>query len=109
MTYESLGWVGGPIIVLNPRRFEVQGPTHPLQVMEKSLDSSCFALPFGRTLSVRLVIIETVVVIVPFFTLLMFKVLALLTPIFDLAACIPSTDDVTQISIILVSSSAAFL
>jgi hypothetical protein len=60
-------------------------------------------------LSVRLVIIRTVVIIVPFFTLLLFQVLTLLTSVFNLAACISAIDDVTQISIVLVSSSAAFL
>jgi hypothetical protein len=60
-------------------------------------------------LSVRLVIIKTIVVIVPFFTLLMFKALVLLTPIFDLATYISTVDDVMQILIILVSSSATFL
>jgi hypothetical protein len=65
--------------------------------------------PFGRMLLMRLVIIETIVVIVPFFMLLLFKALMLLTPIFDLATCISIVDDVAQISIIPVSSSAAFL
>jgi hypothetical protein len=74
--------------------------------MGKSLDSSCIASPFRRMLSVRLVIIGIVVVIVPFFTSLLFKVFALLTPIFDPVACIYATDDVAQIFIISVSSSA---
>jgi hypothetical protein len=60
-------------------------------------------------LSVRLVIIGTIVVIVPFFMLLLFKALMLLTLIFDLAACIFVADDVAQLSIIPVSSSVAFL
>jgi hypothetical protein len=58
---------------------------------------------------VRLVIIGTIAVIVPFFMLLLFKELALLTPVFNRAACISVAYDVLQISIILVSSSAAFL
>jgi hypothetical protein len=58
---------------------------------------------------VRLVIIGTIVVIVPFFTLLLFKTLVLLTPVFDPAACISTANDVTQISVIPASPSAAFL
>jgi hypothetical protein len=65
--------------------------------------------PFKRTLSVRLVIIGTIVVIVPFFTLLLFKALAFLTPVFDPVTCITAADDVAQISVIPVSSLAAFL
>jgi hypothetical protein len=77
--------------------------------MGKSLDSSCIAPPFGRTLSVRLVVIGTVVVIVPLFELLLFKALMLLAPVFNPAVCISAADDVAQISIILVSSSVVFL
>jgi hypothetical protein len=56
--------------------------------MGKSLDSSCIMPSFGRTLSVRLVIIGTIVVIVPFFTPLLFKALVLLMSVFDAAMCI---------------------
>jgi hypothetical protein len=77
--------------------------------MGKSFDSSYIVPSFGRMLSMRLVIIGTVVVIVPFFTLLLFKVLVLLPSVFNPAACISAADDITQISIILISSSAAFL
>jgi hypothetical protein len=35
---EPLGWVGGPIVLLNPQRLEVQGSTDPLQVMRERLD-----------------------------------------------------------------------
>jgi hypothetical protein len=74
--------------------------------MGKSLHSSCIVPPpFGRTLLVRLVVIGTIVVIIPFFTLLLFKVLELLTLVFNQSA----VDDDTQISIIPVSSSAMFL
>jgi hypothetical protein len=58
---------------------------------------------------VRLVIIGTIVVIVPFFTLHLFKALALRTPIFYPALCISTADDVAQIFIIPVSSLAVFL
>jgi hypothetical protein len=106
---EPLGWVCGPIIFLDTRQFEVQRPTHPLQVVEKSSDSSCIAPSFGRMLLVRLIIIGTVVVIVPFFTLLLFKALVLLAPVFNLVVCISTMDDVEKISGIQVSSSATFL
>jgi hypothetical protein len=66
---------------------------HPLQVVGKSLDSSCIAPPL-RMLSVRLVVVGIVVIIVLFFTLLLFKVLVLQTLIFSLAMCISATDDV---------------
>jgi hypothetical protein len=72
--------------------------------MGKSLDSSYIVPPFRRMLLVRLVIIGTIVVIVPFFMLLLFKALTLVMPVFNLAA-----NDVTQISIIPVLSSTAFL
>jgi hypothetical protein len=58
---------------------------------------------------VRLVVIGTIVVIIPFFTLLLFKVLELLTLVFNQSTCISAVDDDTQISIIPVSSSAMFL
>jgi hypothetical protein len=58
---------------------------------------------------VRLVIIGTIVVIVPFFTLLLFKALTLMTPVFEPATCISAADDVMQISIVPVSSSVTFL
>jgi hypothetical protein len=60
-------------------------------------------------LSVRLVIIGTIVIIVHFFTLLLFETLMPLTLVFDLAACISAIDDITQISVILFLSSVAFL
>jgi hypothetical protein len=58
---------------------------------------------------VRLVIIGSVVVIVPFFTLLLFNVLMLLTPVINPIACISAADEVVQISVIPASSLAAFL
>jgi hypothetical protein len=77
--------------------------------MGKCLDSSCITPSFRRMLSVRLVVIGTIVVIVPFFTLLFFKKLTLLMLVFDLEACISSVDDISQISVIQASPSAAFL
>jgi hypothetical protein len=62
-----------------------------------------------NVLSVRLVVIGTIVVIVPFFTLLLFKPLVLLTSVFYPVACISATDDIAQTSVISVSSSATFL
>jgi hypothetical protein len=58
---------------------------------------------------VRLVIIGTIVVVVCFFMLLLFKAIILLVSVFYPVACISAVDDIAQISIILVSSSAAFL
>jgi hypothetical protein len=58
---------------------------------------------------VRFIIIGTIVIIVHFFTLLLFEALVLLMPVFDLAACISTVDVVAQFSVILVSSSAVFL
>jgi hypothetical protein len=77
--------------------------------MGKSFDSLCIVLSFGRTLSVRLGIIGTTVVIVPFFTLLLFKVLTLLMSIFNTAVGISVVDGIAQISVIPVSSLAVFL
>jgi hypothetical protein len=105
---EPLGWVGGPIILLDSRWLEVQGPTHPLQVVGKGLDSSCIVPSLRIMLSVRLVIIGTIVVIVPLLTSLLFKALTLLTLDFDPAACIFGADNVSQVLIILVSPSVAF-
>jgi hypothetical protein len=105
---EPLGWVGGPIILLDSRRLEVQGPTHPLQVVGKGLDSSCIVPSLRIMLSVRLVIIGTIVVILPLLTSLLFKALTLLTLVFDPAACVFGADNVSQVLIILVSPSVAF-
>jgi hypothetical protein len=67
---------------------------HPLQIVEKALDSSCIALSLGRVLSVRLDVIGIIIIMVPLFTLLLFKALVLLTPIFDPPACIFAMDNI---------------
>jgi hypothetical protein len=77
--------------------------------MGKGLDCSCIAPSFGRMLLVRLVVIGTIVVIVPRFTLLLFMPLTLLTPVFDQAMCIFALDGITQVLIVPVSPLAAFL
>jgi hypothetical protein len=77
--------------------------------MGKKFDSSYIAPSFKRMLSVRLITIGTVVVIVPFFMLLLFKVLALLAPVFYPATCISAVDDIVQILVISVLPSATFL
>jgi hypothetical protein len=77
--------------------------------MGKSLDSSYIAPSFRRMLSVSLVIIGSVVVIVPLFTLLLFTALTLLMLVFNPVACISAADDITEISVIPVSSSVVFL
>jgi hypothetical protein len=58
---------------------------------------------------VRLIKIGTIVVIFPFSTLLLLKVLTLQVPVFNPVVCISTADDVVQISVILVSSLAMFL
>jgi hypothetical protein len=58
---------------------------------------------------VRLVIIGTIVVIVPFFMPLLFETLTLLTLVFDPTSCISAADDVAQILVIPVSPSGMFL
>jgi hypothetical protein len=77
--------------------------------MGKCPDSSYIAPSLKRTLSVRLVIIVTILGIVLLFTSLLFKALTLLTPVFYPAACIFTVDDVAQVSVIPVLPSAAFL
>jgi hypothetical protein len=84
MHLEPLGWVGGPIILFDLRRFEVQGPTHPLQVMGNGFDSACIVPPPHR---------ENTVGEVghnrdqsnhsPLFTLLLFEALMLQMPVFN--------------------------
>jgi hypothetical protein len=44
---------------------------------------------------VRLVIVGTIVVIVTFFALLLFKMLTLLKLVFDPVTCISAVDDIT--------------
>jgi hypothetical protein len=77
--------------------------------MGKGLDSSCITPSFGRVLSVRLVIIGTIIVIVPLFASLLFKALTLLTPVFDPVVCIAVVDNIMEVSVIPVSPSAMFL
>jgi hypothetical protein len=62
--------------------------------MGKSLDSSCIVPPFRRTQSVRLVVIGTIVIIVPFFMLLLVNALKLLMLVFNPVTCISTTDDI---------------
>jgi hypothetical protein len=57
----------------------------------------------------RLVIIGSIVIVVPFFTLLRFEALELLMLVFEPTTCISAADDVVQISVIPVSTSAVFL
>jgi hypothetical protein len=71
-----------------------------LQVLGERLDSSCITPSFGRMLSVRLVAIGTIVVIVPFFALLLLKTLMLLMLIFDPATCISVVDDIVQVAVV---------
>jgi hypothetical protein len=58
---------------------------------------------------VRLVIEGTIIVIVPLITSLLLNALMLLAPDVNPIACISATDDVTQISVILILPSVTFL
>jgi hypothetical protein len=58
---------------------------------------------------VRLIVIGTIIEILPFFTLLLFKTLMIMAPVFYSTTCISIADDVAQMSVIPISSSAAFL
>jgi hypothetical protein len=58
---------------------------------------------------VRCIVIGTIVLIVPFFMLLLFNALVLLTPVFNPAVCISSADDIMQISVVSVSYLVVFL
>jgi hypothetical protein len=74
--------------------------------MGKSFDSSWVAPSFGRALSVRLVIEGTIIVTIPLITPFLLNMLMLRTSVVNLVVCIFIVDDVTQISDILISSSA---
>jgi hypothetical protein len=89
--------VSGPIILLDPRRLKVQGPTHPLQVTRERLDPPFIASSSRRMVTAELVIVGTIVVIVPLLTSFALDVVSLLAPIFDLAACISIAYDITQV------------
>jgi hypothetical protein len=57
-------------------------------------------VPFERALSMRLVIVRTIVIIIPFFTSLLFKALTLVTPVFNPTTCISAADDIAKILVI---------
>jgi hypothetical protein len=75
----------------------------------KSFDSSFIVRSFRRALSERLVVEGTIIIIIPLVVSFMFNALSLLAPIFNLVVCISVANDVTQVMVILVSSSAVFL
>jgi hypothetical protein len=97
---EPLGW-GVPIILLNSRRLEIQGPVHHFHFMGKDFDSSWVAPTFRRVLSVRLIIERTIIIIVPLFT----SLLLVINPV----TCISIVDDIVQIPVITISPSAVLL
>jgi hypothetical protein len=82
---------------------------HPLEIVGKGFDSSWVASSFRGTISVRLVIEGTIVVIVPLITLLLLNALTPLAPVVNHAMCISTADDVTQVSVILITPSAMLL
>jgi hypothetical protein len=106
---EPLDWVGGPIILLESRRLEIQGPGHPFQVTGKSFDSSWVIPSFREALLVRLVIVGTVVIIVPIITLFLFNALLLSAPILNPVACISTVDDIAQVVIVSPTPSVVLL
>jgi hypothetical protein len=77
--------------------------------MREGFDSSFIAPPFRGTLSVRLVVEGTIIIIVPLVVSFPFDAVSFLEPNFDLSACISIVDDVVQVSIIPVSSVTTFL
>jgi hypothetical protein len=75
----------------------------------KGFDSSWVAPSFKGALSVRLVIEETIIVIISLIMSFLLNAITLLAPVVNLAACILAADDVTQISVIPIPPSAVFL
>jgi hypothetical protein len=57
----------------------------------------------------RLVIEATIIIIVPIITSFQHNALSLLAPVVDPTACISATDEVVQVSVILITPSAALL
>jgi hypothetical protein len=114
---EPLGWVGGPIILLDSlcleiKRslcLEIKGPAHLFQVAKKSFDSSWVIPSFRGALPVRLVIVATIIIIDPIIVLFLFNALSLSAPIFNPAACISVADDVMQVTIVSPTPSAVLL
>jgi hypothetical protein len=58
---------------------------------------------------VRLVVVMTIIIIVPFIALFLLITLLISAPVFNLATCISGADDVTQAAIVSVASLAALL
>jgi hypothetical protein len=106
---KPLNWVGGSIIFLNLRWLEIQGPTHPLQVMGKGFDSSWITSPLRGALSVRLVIEGAIIIIVPFVMPFSLEAVSLLVPIFNLAVHVSVTDGDKQVTVILITPSTTLL
>jgi hypothetical protein len=97
---EPLGWVGGPIILLDSRHLEIQGPAHPFQVVGESFDSSWVMPSFRGALLVRLVIVGTIVIIVPLIALFLFNALSLSVSNFNPVVCISAADDIVQVTVV---------
>jgi hypothetical protein len=64
---------------------------------------------FRGALPVRLIIVETIIIIVTLIALFLFHALSLSAPIFYLAACISAVDDVAQVTIVPPMSSSMLL
>jgi hypothetical protein len=97
---EPLGRVGGPVVLLDPQRLEVQGPTYPLQVMRERLDPPFIASLSWRTVLVRLVIIRAMITIVPLMASFALDTILFLVPVFNPVACIFVVNDIMQVPFI---------
>jgi hypothetical protein len=106
---KPLGWVGGPIVLLDSQWLEVYRPMHPFQVTGESFDSSYIMPSFRGALPVRLVVVGTITIIVPLIMLILFHALSLSMPVFDPVVCISAVDDVTQVTVVPPTSLATLL
>jgi hypothetical protein len=77
--------------------------------MGKSFDSSWIMPSFRGVLSVRLVIVRTIIIIVPLVVSFLLHALLLLASIFDPAMRICAVDDVAQVAVIPITPSAVLL
>jgi hypothetical protein len=77
--------------------------------MGKGFDSSHIMPSFKRTLLVRLVIEGMIIIIAPLVVPLLLDVLWILAPVFDPATCIFAADDIVQVLIIPIMSSAMLI
>jgi hypothetical protein len=77
--------------------------------MGESFDPTFIASSFWGMMLMRLIVEGTVIVIVPLLVLFMLDVALHLAPVYNLVACISIVYNITQVLVILVSSSAMLL